>query len=193
MTTLYVSNLSYRLTAAELAYAFERYGHVTQSWILTRGRGRRPRSCGYGFVNFERPREAQAALNEPNPIMLRDRETHIELAYKKALVKDTVFNANLGSNVTREVSLRFFAEFDPVDASIAYTRESDNRREFGHVKVASKEKRDAAIAALNDRELEGEHEFVTTARRRLLAAEEVGPRRVRREERRRRGDVAVTP
>jgi polyadenylate-binding protein len=102
-----------------------------------------------------------------------------------------VFIANLGSNVTREVLLRFFAEFNPVDTNIAYTGESGKRKGFGYVKGASEEKRDAAIEALNDRELDGEHVFVATARRGFLPAEEVEARRIRREERRRRVDVAV--
>jgi RNA recognition motif-containing protein len=192
MTTLYVSNLSYRLTAGELARAFEPYGKVMESRILTRGRGRGLRSRGCGFVNFELPQEAQAALNESKPIMLRDREAHVKLRDEKVPVNDTVFIANLGSNVTREVLMRFFAGFDPVDASVVYTRESDKRKGFGYVKVGSEEKRDAAIEALNDRELDGEHVVVVTARRGFLPAEEVEARKVRREERIRKRVSGVT-
>ena len=63
---LYVSNLSYSLTDAELRQAFEAYGAVTNARIiLDRETGR---SRGFAFVDMPNDDEARAAINGLNNI-----------------------------------------------------------------------------------------------------------------------------
>jgi RNA recognition motif-containing protein len=77
----------------------------------------------------------------------------------------------------------FFAAYRPIDARIVCTKESDTRKGFGYVQVASQENRDAAIERLNDQELDGEQLVVVAARRSFLESEEVAERRSRKEAR----------
>ena len=61
---LYVSNLSYQLTDAELKEAFEAYGLVSNARIiLDRESGR---SRGFAFVEMPNEEEAKAAINALN-------------------------------------------------------------------------------------------------------------------------------
>ena len=57
---LYVGNLSYAVTDAELTHLFEHYGDVVSAEVVTdRYSGR---SRGFGFVEMETEQEAAAAI-----------------------------------------------------------------------------------------------------------------------------------
>jgi RNA recognition motif-containing protein len=183
MSTVFAGNLSFKLSAQELAEAFEKYGTVKECRILTRGRGRTRRSRGCGFVEFERQEDAERAISDREPMVLREREIQVDVGHGSEPVTDTIFVANLGPRVTRDVLMRFFAAYRPIDARIVCTKESDSRKGFGYVQVPSQEQRDAAIERLNDQELDGEHLVVEAARRSFLESEEVAERRSRREAR----------
>ena len=61
---LYVSNLSYQMTDAELQSAFEAYGTVSSARVITdRESGR---SRGFGFVEMPVETEALSAINALN-------------------------------------------------------------------------------------------------------------------------------
>lgn len=72
MTNIYVGNLSFRATEADLRDAFSRYGHVTKaSIIMDRETGR---SRGFGFVEMGNSQEARDAIEALNGTTLADRE-----------------------------------------------------------------------------------------------------------------------
>jgi len=78
---LYVSNLNYALTDAELREAFERYGAVTHARIiLDRESGR---SRGFAFVEMVNDDEARAAINGLNNIDLNGRPLKVVEARPK--------------------------------------------------------------------------------------------------------------
>jgi RNA recognition motif-containing protein len=184
MTTVFAYNLSFKLTAPELGTAFEKYGCIKEARILTRGHGRARRSRGCGFIEFERADEAAAALRDDEQMILRDREVYVDVGHESVPETDTIFVANLGRHVTRERLMGFFGRYRPIDARIVCRKESDRRKGFGYVKVGSKALRDAAIANLNDVELDGEYVIVVAARRRFFDSDEIEERHPRRESRR---------
>ncbi|XZE22383.1 RNA recognition motif domain-containing protein [Pirellulaceae bacterium SH449] len=72
MTNIYVGNLSFRATEADLRDAFSRYGDVTKaSIIMDRETGR---SRGFGFVEMGNSQEARDAIEALNGTTLADRE-----------------------------------------------------------------------------------------------------------------------
>ena len=72
MTNIYVGNLSFRATEAELSEAFSQYGTVSKaSIVMDRETGR---SRGFGFVEMNNANEAQAAIQGLNESMLGDRK-----------------------------------------------------------------------------------------------------------------------
>lgn len=60
MNKIYVGNLSYRTDQEGLSAHFSQFGAITEAVVITeRGTGR---SKGFGFVTFDSPEAAQAAL-----------------------------------------------------------------------------------------------------------------------------------
>lgn len=59
-TKLYIANLSYNITEADLRTAFESFGAITDIFIATDRETARPR--GFAFVTFETAESAQAAI-----------------------------------------------------------------------------------------------------------------------------------
>jgi polyadenylate-binding protein len=188
MSTVFAYNLAYKLNAQELAEAFAKYGVIKECRILTRGRGRARRSRGCGFVEFERQEDAEWAIRDTEPMMLRDREVLVDMGRESEPITDTIFVANLGVHVNRDMLMRFFRVYHPLDARVVYTKESNSRKGFGYVQVASQQYRDAAIERLNNQELDGEHLIVAAARRSFLESEEIAERQSQREARLRRRD-----
>ena len=56
-TKLYVGGLGDRITRYDLEREFERYGHLREAWVA-----RKP--PGFGFIEFEDPRDANDAVRE---------------------------------------------------------------------------------------------------------------------------------
>jgi cold-inducible RNA-binding protein len=59
-TKLYIANLSYNITEADLRTAFESFGAITDIFIATDRETARPR--GFAFVTYETAESAQAAI-----------------------------------------------------------------------------------------------------------------------------------
>ena len=71
MTNIFVGNLSFRATEAELRDAFSQYGDVSKvSIVMDRETGR---SRGFAFVEMGNANEASAAIQALNQSMIGDR------------------------------------------------------------------------------------------------------------------------
>lgn len=78
VTNIYVGNLSFRATEAELRSAFEQYGDVTKvSIIMDRDTGR---SRGFAFVEMSNPQEAASAIEALNQQEIAGRRVSINEA-----------------------------------------------------------------------------------------------------------------
>jgi cold-inducible RNA-binding protein len=75
---LYVGNLNYELTADDLRTAFERFGQIEDSVVITN----RETGCsrGFGFVTFAEPSQADAALKEMIGFYLGGRPIRVKIA-----------------------------------------------------------------------------------------------------------------
>ena len=68
---LYVGNLPYQTTEAELRELFARAGTVTEARVITEGGS--GRSKGFGFVEMETPEQAAQAIEQLNGTELAGR------------------------------------------------------------------------------------------------------------------------
>jgi len=75
-TKVFVGNLSFSTTDAELRAAFDAVGKVTNANIITRGR----RSRGYGFVDFATNEDAVKAVEQMSKKEIAARQINVELA-----------------------------------------------------------------------------------------------------------------
>jgi cold-inducible RNA-binding protein len=81
MTNIYVGNLPYGLSDAELQEAFAAYGAVsTAKVVMDRQTGR---SRGFGFVEMENDSEAEAAIQGLNGAELGGRKLIVNQARPK--------------------------------------------------------------------------------------------------------------
>ncbi|KAF9175825.1 hypothetical protein BGX21_008336 [Mortierella sp. AD011] len=78
-TKVFVGNLSFQTTEAELAEVFSQPNVVKRANIITRG----TRSLGYGFVAYDTPEQAQLAAETHNKSLLGGREINVEVAKRR--------------------------------------------------------------------------------------------------------------
>jgi RNA recognition motif-containing protein len=81
-TRLYVGNLSYKTTEAELRQAFEASGQVVDAKIVTDRDSGQPR--GFGFVEMSSEAEAQAAIQSMHGKELSGRTLTVNEAQERA-------------------------------------------------------------------------------------------------------------
>jgi len=79
-TKVFVGNLAFKTTEAELSKEFGVAGNVISANIITRG----PRSLGYGFVEFDSEEEANKAVNLLNKKEVDGRPVNVEVAKPRA-------------------------------------------------------------------------------------------------------------
>jgi len=80
-TKLYIANLSYNITEADLRTAFEPFGAITDIFIATDRETARPR--GFAFVTFETAESATAAIAKMNGTELDGRALVVNEARPK--------------------------------------------------------------------------------------------------------------
>lgn len=78
---LFVGSLSWGTTSEGLRAAFERFGPITEAKVVEdRETGR---SRGFGFVTYETPDAAEAAMSEMNGSTLDGRSIRVDLAHER--------------------------------------------------------------------------------------------------------------
>jgi len=80
-TKLYVGNLAYATTDEDLSQAFAQFGNVVSTFIpVDRATGQ---SRGFGFVEYESPSDAQAAIDGMNGSVLAGRTITVNIARER--------------------------------------------------------------------------------------------------------------
>ncbi len=94
-TKLYIANLSYNITEADLRAAFESFGTITDIFIATDRETARPR--GFAFVTYETAESAQAAITKMGGFELDGRALTVsEARPKESVAPGGGINRNFG-------------------------------------------------------------------------------------------------
>lgn len=81
-SNLYVGNLTFNTTSADLQNLFSQYGEVTKAQVITdRDSGR---SRGFGFVEMAQADAAQTAISELNGHNLDGRDLTVNMAKERS-------------------------------------------------------------------------------------------------------------
>jgi RNA recognition motif-containing protein len=81
-SNLYVGNLTFNTTSADLQNLFSQYGEVTKAQVITdRDSGR---SRGFGFVEMAQADAAQTAIAELNGHNLDGRDLTVNMAKERS-------------------------------------------------------------------------------------------------------------
>ena len=157
--TVILRNLDFRLSEDDVRAAVGQFGEVEEVRLINRGGA----SLGYCFVKFKDSVALERCL-AASPLRIGERDAVIDQAHTRTEVVNNILVHDIGQHVTVEDLRNHFAPYHVVDAKIVCRYESDSRKGFGFVQVASQADRDAAIRNLNQSSLGGRVIFVTAAR-----------------------------
>ncbi|KAK9984996.1 hypothetical protein SO802_034521 [Lithocarpus litseifolius] len=163
---LYVVNLPWSFSVADLKNLFDECGTVKVVDIIKQKNGK---NRGFAFVTMESAEEAQAVVDKFDSHEISGRIIRIEFAkrFKKPSpprpegrttgeTRHKLYVSNLAWKV-RSTHLRdFFSEnFKPVSARVVFDTPLGRSAGYGFVSFATNEEAEAAISALDGKELMG--------------------------------------
>eukprot|EP00262_Sarcandra_glabra_P005675 TRINITY_DN17431_c0_g1_i1.p1 TRINITY_DN17431_c0_g1~~TRINITY_DN17431_c0_g1_i1.p1 ORF type:complete len:280 (-),score=62.33 TRINITY_DN17431_c0_g1_i1:472-1311(-) len=161
---LYAKNLPWSLSATDIKVLFGGCGNVKDVEIIKQKDGR---NRGFAFITMDTGEEALAAVEKFDSSELLGRIIRVELAknMKKpspptsATVLETrhkIYASNLAWKVRSSDLKEFFAaSSNPVSARVVFDRPSGSSAGYGFVSFSTKEEVEAAISALDRKELMG--------------------------------------
>ncbi|MED6193156.1 hypothetical protein PIB30_016458 [Stylosanthes scabra] len=164
---LFIFNLPWSMSVADIKHLFSQCGTVTDVEIIKNkeGRGRR-----FAFVTMASGEQALAVLNKFNSYQISGREIRIELAkrFKKpppptppsptpppGETRHVVYVANLAWKVRSPQLRQFFTDNfkTPVSAKVVFDSPAGRSAGYGFVSFLTKEDAEAAVSALDGKEL----------------------------------------
>ncbi|EOY23975.1 RNA-binding family protein isoform 1 [Theobroma cacao] len=160
---LFVLNLPWSYTVADIKDLFGQCGNVTDVEIIKQKDGR---SRNFAFVTMASGEEAQAAVDKLDSHEVSARIIRVEFArrFKKPSpspqpivppreTHHKLYVSNLAWKVRSSHLREFFSAFNPVAARVIFGTPSGQSAGYGFVSFATKEEADAAISTLNGKEL----------------------------------------
>ncbi|KAL1315748.1 28 kDa ribonucleoprotein, chloroplastic [Arachis duranensis] len=164
---LYVFNLPWSMSVADIKDLFSQCGTVTDVEIIKNKQGK---SRGFAFVTMASGEEALAVVHKFNSHQISGREIRIELAkrFKKpppppppspsppaGETRHVVYVANLAWKVRSPVLRQFFTDNfkTPVSSRVVFESPAGRSAGYGFVSFLTKEDAEAAISALDGKEL----------------------------------------
>ncbi|XP_078440188.1 RNA-binding (RRM/RBD/RNP motifs) family protein [Wolffia australiana] len=160
---LYVANLPWNFTAPEMRELFGQCGTVADVEIIKQKGGR---GKGFAFITMSTSEEAQALIEKFDSYELQERIIRVEFAksMKKpprpanATVESRhkIYVSNLSWKVRSNNLKEFFAgSSSPVSARVVFDTPTGKAAGYGFVAFSTEEEMQAAISALDGKELMG--------------------------------------
>jgi len=147
-TNLYIRGLAPHTTDKDLISLCSKYGHIVSTKaILDKATNR----CkGYGFVDFESPSSALAAVNE-----LQGQGIQAQMARQAEQDPTNLYIANLPHSIKENDLEGMFSPYGQVVSTRILRDTNQQSRGVGFARMESREKCEAIIAAHNGRSLAG--------------------------------------
>ncbi|KAI4838725.1 transformer-2 beta-like protein [Plasmodium brasilianum] len=121
-STLYVSNLSSKITTAKLQDIFEKYGTIEKCYVISNPITRESRN--FGFVTFNSSDDAHIAMNKANKMDIEGRIINVEIAKRNEPHEPTPGEYKGIQNMIKRNGMRY--DF----YGRRYDRPFDNRRYY---------------------------------------------------------------
>jgi len=183
-TNVFVKNFGEELDDEKLLNLFEPFGKVT-SYVVMHDDGS-GKSRGYGFVAFERPEDAERAVQELNEKELpngkkifvgraqKKAERQAELKRKYEMLKMermqryqgvNLYVKNLDDSIDDEKLRKAFVNYGVITSAKVMTDENGRSRGFGFVCFSSPEEATKAVTEMNGKLLGSKPLYVALAQR----------------------------
>jgi polyadenylate-binding protein len=150
-------------TARDLEIYFSAHGTITSCKVMYDREGV---SKGYGFLQYEKQEDAEAAIKNKNDTVLLGNlisvEHFVPRDQQEEVFPNNIFVRGFGPEVTSETLISRFSEFGEISSVVILPNKSVGGEDlnFGLVCYNSSESANAAIHAMHNREEEGIHWYV---------------------------------
>ncbi|GAA0180347.1 RNA metabolism protein [Lithospermum erythrorhizon] len=181
-TNVYVKNLPESTTDQELNELFEKYGTITSAIVVKDANGK---SKCFGFVNFENPDSAAAAVEKLNDFTFSDKVLYVGKAQKKAereaelrnkfeqeklkkyekLQGANLYVKNLDDSINEDKLKETFSPFGTVASCKIMRDQHESSKGAGFVALSSSEEAKKALNEMNGKMIEGKPLYVAIAQR----------------------------
>lgn len=189
-TNLYVKNLDPEMTQDDFYNLFAQFGNVTSAIVSFDEEGR---SKGFGFVNYEKHEEAQAAVdalheNEQNGRKLfvaraqkkAEREEELRRSYEQAKMEKmskyqgvNLYVKNLEDDIDDDKLRSEFEVFGTVTSSKVMRDEKGTSKGFGFVCFSTPEEATKAVAEMNNKMIGSKPLYVSLAQRKEVRRQQL--------------------
>lgn len=183
-TNIFVKNLPADTTKEQMDALFAKYGTITSSMVNTDKTDPTQPRC-YGFINFQAPEEATAAVEGMNnfeyqgkPLFvgraqkkeerekeLRDRFEQLKLERQKKYAGVNLYVKNLSENIDDARVNMEFSKFGPITSARIMRDETGKSRGFGFVCYVTPEDATKAVTEMNGKMIDGKPLYVALAQR----------------------------
>jgi polyadenylate-binding protein len=181
-TNVYVKNMPDNVSQKDVEDLFNKHGKITSLMIATGPEGK-PR--GFGFINYDTPEEANAAVDALNGFEwnekklfvsraqkrderekeLRERFEQLKVERQKKYDGVNLYVKNLSDDITDERLREEFKQFGAITSTKIMIDTAGKSRGFGFVCFASPEEATKAVTEMNGRMLDSKPLYVSLAQR----------------------------
>jgi polyadenylate-binding protein len=189
-TNLYVKNLDPEMTQEEFEILFNQFGAVTSAAISFDEVGK---SKGFGFVNYEKHEEAQAAVDALHEVEQNGRKLFVTRAQKKAEREEelrrsyeqakmekmskyqgvNLYIKNLEDDIDDDKLRAEFEVFGTVTSSKVMRDEKGSSKGFGFVCFSTPEEATKAVAEMNNKMIGSKPLYVSLAQRKEVRRQQL--------------------
>ena len=154
---IFIKNLDKSIDNKALHDTFSAFGEILSCKVAMDPTGE---SKGYGFVHYAKEEGAKLAIEKVDGMMIEGKKVFVGPFLKRTdrdpsdeLKFTNIFVKNLPEDVDEEGFKKMFAEFGTVSSAIVMKDDDGKSRGFGFVNMESPEQAQAAVDALNGKDL----------------------------------------
>jgi len=157
---VFIKNLDKRIDNKAIYDTFSAFGNILSCKVAQDEKGN---SKGYGFVHFETEEAAQTSIERVNGMLLKAKKVYVgrfiprkerekELG-EKAKLFTNVYVKNFGEDFDDEKLKEMFEPYGKITSHKVMTKDDGKSKGFGFVAFETTEAAEAAVNALNGKEL----------------------------------------
>ncbi|CAH2016072.1 unnamed protein product [Acanthoscelides obtectus] len=178
---VFIKNLDRSIDNKAMYDTFSAFGNILSCKVAQDENGQ---SKGYGFVHFETEESANKSIEKVNGMLLNNKKVYVgrfiprkerekELG-EKAKLFTNVYVKNFGEDVTEEQLRTMYEKFGKITSLKIMNKEDGKSKGFGFVAFETPEAAEAAVEALNGKELvEGKPLYVGRAQKKAERQQEL--------------------
>lgn len=192
-TNIFVKNLPKDFDEVKLKNAFDKFGTITSSYVAKDNKTQESR--GFGFINYEKPEEAAAAVKEMNDFAvdeehklyvgraqkkderekeLREKFEAMKVERQKKYAGVNLYVKNLSDDIDDEKLREAFEKFGSItSAKVMIDSATKKSRGFGFVCFSTPEEATKAVTDMNGKMMDSKPLYVALAQRKDIRRQQL--------------------